>query len=80
MKASQLQKKAKVVNDAQGKRVEVIIPYAVYQEMLDLAVSMEIFQQDDTQESIARAKSDVKRKRTASFNNADEAAAWLKGK
>jgi hypothetical protein len=77
MKTSQIQKKVKVVNNAQGRPVEVIIPYKVYQEMLDLAVSIEIYQQEDTQKSLARAKEDVKRGKTASFQKADEAIAWL---
>jgi hypothetical protein len=80
MKMSQIQKKAKVVNNARGRPVEVILPYKDYLEMPDLAVSMEIYQQEDTQQSIARAREDVKRGKTASFKKADEVIAWLKGK
>jgi hypothetical protein len=77
MKSSQILKKVKVVNNAQGKPVEVIIPFKVYQEMLDLAVSMEIYQHEDTEKSLERAKENVKRGKVASFMKADEAIAWL---
>ncbi len=78
MNTTQIQKKAKVVNNAQGRPVEVIVPYEVYQEMLHTAMSIEIYQQDDTQESLANAKDDIRRGNTASFKNADKAVAWLK--
>ena len=72
-----IQKKVKIVSDSEGKPVEVILPYEVYQELLELQISLEIYQQVDTQESLQRAKKEIGEGKTVSFKNSDEAGEWL---
>jgi len=77
MTITEIQKKAKFVTDSSGKPKEVILPYDVYKKLLALELSMEIFQQGDTQKSISRAKEDIKKGRAKTFNNAEDAIEWL---
>ncbi len=55
----------------------MIIPYKIYQELLDLQMSFEIYQQANVQQSIKQAKQDIKTGRIRSFENMDEAIEWL---
>jgi hypothetical protein len=57
--------------------VEVILPYRVYQELLELKTSLEIYGQSDVQENLQRAKQDIEAGRMKSVQNVDEAIAWL---
>ena len=77
MDTLEIQKKAKYVNNSKGKPVEVIIPYKIYQELLDLQMSFDIYRQENVQQSIKQAKQDIKNGRIKSFKNMEEAFEWL---
>lgn len=77
MDTVEIQKKVKYVNDAKGKPVEVILPYKIYQKLLELQISLEIYHQEDVQQSIRQAKRDVENGNIRSFKNMDEAVEWL---
>jgi hypothetical protein len=77
MTTAEIQKKAKFVADSSGKPKEVILPYNIYKKLLALETSMEIFRQRDTQESIGRAKEDIKKGRVKTFDTAEDAIKWL---
>lgn len=77
MTTLEIQKKAKYIIDINGKPKEVILPYNVYKKLLALELSMEIFRQGNTQESIKRAKIDIKKGRVKSFDSAKDAVEWL---
>ena len=78
MDALKIKEKTKFINDANGKPVEVILPYKIYQELLDLQMSFEIYRQENVQQSIKQAKQDIKNGRVKSFKNMEEAFEWLK--
>jgi hypothetical protein len=78
MDALKIKEKTKFINDVNGKPVEVIIPYKVYQELLGLQMSFDIYRQENVQQSIKQAKQDIKNGRVRSFNNMEEAFEWLK--
>ena len=73
-----IKEKTKFINDANGRPVEVILPYKIYQELLDLQMSFDIYRQEDVQQSINQAKQDIKNGEVKSFRNMEEAIEWLK--
>lgn len=77
MRADAIANKAKIVVNAQGKPTEVILPYHLYQDLIRLKISHEIYEQADTQEEIKRAQKDTATGKTERFTSAAEALAWL---
>ncbi len=77
MTTAEIKKKARFVTDSAGRPVEVILPYNMYKRFLELEISMEIFKQKETQQSIKRAKEDIKKGRIKVFSNAENAIKWL---
>lgn len=77
MTTTQIQKKAKFVTDSKGNPKEVILPYNIYKKLLALEISMEIFKQSDTQKGISRAKEDIRKGRSKTFDTAEDAIKWL---
>jgi len=77
MNALEIKEKTKYINDVNGKPIEVIIPFKIYQELLDLQMSFDIYRQEEVQKSIKRAKQDIKNGKTRSFENMDQAIEWL---
>lgn len=77
MDALKIKEKTKYINDVNGKPVEVIIPYTVYRELLDLQMSYDIYRQENVQQSIKQAKQDIKNGKAKSFKNMEEAFEWL---
>lgn len=73
-----IQKNIKYINDYRNKPKEVIIPFHIFQELLELKVTMEIFEQEHVQKSIKRAKREVRAGKTRSFSSAQEAIEWLR--
>lgn len=73
-----IQKNIKYINDYRNKPKEVIIPFHIFQELLELKVTMEIFEQEDVQKSIKRAKREVRAGKTRSFSRRQEAIEWLR--
>lgn len=78
MSTLDIQKNAKYINTFDGKRSEVILPFKVFEELLALKTSMEIFQREETQNSIKRAQKNIVNKKTRSFTKAGDAIQWLK--
>jgi hypothetical protein len=78
MGTSQIEKKVKYIRNAEGRNTEVILPYSLFKELLELKTSMEVCEQKEVQKSLRRARKDVASGRTRSFHGADEAIAWLK--
>ena len=72
-----IEKKVKIVENSQGKPVEVILPYKIYKDLLELQISLDIYHQEDTQESIRRAKDDIKKGKTKTFKKIDDGIEWL---
>ncbi len=77
MNAVRIQEKIKIINDAKGKPVEVILPYNTYQELLELQISMDIYRQKDTKISLQQTKDEITEGKTVSFGNIDKAIEWL---
>ncbi len=78
MSATDIEKKVRYINDAHGKHTDVIIPYNIFKELLEVKMSMEIYEQQDVKRSLQRARKQVAAGNGKSFRNADEAIAWLK--
>lgn len=77
MTVTEIQKKAKLITNKDGKPLEVILPYNIYERLLELEMSMEIFKRKETQASIKRAKADIKGSRVKSFGDVKDAVKWL---
>ena len=78
MSTATIQKKAKIFSNAQGKPTDVIIPYKVFQEFLEMKMSMEIYESKEVQEGLKRSKEEVRKGKAHSFTVVDEAIEWLK--
>jgi hypothetical protein len=78
MGAAQIEKKVKYIRNAEGRSTEVILPYGLFKELLELKANMEIYERKEVQQSLRRAQKDVVSCRTRSFHRAVEAIAWLK--
>ena len=77
MNTAEIQRRSKFIHNANGKTVEVILPYKIYQELLELTISLEIYQQEDVQQSIRQAKKDIEDGNWVCFKTMDEAFEWL---
>lgn len=77
MTVTAIEKKAKLITGRDGKPVEVILPYNIYKELLELERSMEIFRRKETQASIKRAKEDVRHGRVKTFSDVKDSVKWL---
>lgn len=77
MTVTAIEKKAKLITGRDGKPVEVILPYNIYKELLELERSMEIFRRKETQASIKRAKEDIRQGRVKNFSDVKDAVKWL---
>ena len=77
MQADTITGKAKFVVNAKGQPTEVILPYRVYQDLLRLKMSHEIYEQADTQEAIHSAKREKAKGKTKRFTSIDRALKWL---
>jgi len=77
MNAQNIEKKVKFIRDTEGDLVEVILPYGIYQELMRLKISHEIYSQPETQEAIKRARQDLKEGRVRRFRSLEKALEWL---
>ena len=77
MSTQEIQKKVKYINDSNGKHTDVLIPYSIFEELLELKMSMEIFTQNDVQKSIKHARKEITESKAESFQHANEAIRWL---
>lgn len=78
MSTTALQKKARIFSDVRGRPTEVIIPYKVFQEFLEMKMSMEIYEREEVQEQLRHSKESVRKGKARTFTNVDEAIEWLK--
>ncbi|MDP2208739.1 MAG: hypothetical protein Q8K98_08185 [Bacteroidota bacterium] len=78
MSTLEIQKNVKYINDYRNKPIEVIVPVKIFQELLQLKMTMEIFEQEDVQKSIKRAKREIRAGETRSFRSGQEAIEWLR--
>lgn len=77
MTVTEIERKTKLITGRDGKPVEVILPYNIYKQLLELEMSMEVFNKKETQESIKRAKEDIKHGRVKAFSDVKDAIKWL---
>lgn len=77
MQTAEIQKKAKFIINSDGKPIEVILPLEIYQQLVELQTSLEIYKQKDTQESLKKAKVEIEKGDTVSFKIMDEVTEWL---
>jgi hypothetical protein len=77
MTTTEIQQKTKFIQRPNGKVSEVILPYKIYQELLEVNASLEIYQQPEVQASLQRAKQDVETNRVKTVQTVDEAIEWL---
>ena len=74
----EIQKRARIVPAASGRGREVILPYLVYRDLLELKTTMEIYEREEVQESLKKGRKEIAVGRTKSFRKAHEAIKWLK--
>jgi hypothetical protein len=74
----EIQKRARIVPAARGRGREVILPYFVYRDLLELKTTMEIYERAEVQESLKKGRKEIAHGRTKSFRKAQEALKWLK--
>lgn len=77
MTVMEIEKKAKLITGRSGKPVEVILPFNIYKQLLELEMSMEIFKRKETQAGIKKAKEDIKSGRARAFRDVEAVIKWL---
>jgi hypothetical protein len=80
VKVTTITKTVKFVTDSNGEKIEVLLPYKVYQELLELKISMEIYENNETKKSIKYAENDIKRGDYKKFKSTKKMIKWLKEK
>lgn len=78
MSTVDIEKNIKIFNNSKGKPTEVLVPYSLFEELMELKTSMEIYKQEDVQNSLRRAKKDMKEGKTKSYTSISKALRWLK--
>ena len=74
----EIEKRARIVRAARGRGKEVILPYSVYRDLLELKTTMEIYERAEVQQSLRKGRKEVADGRIGSFRKAPEAIKWLK--
>jgi len=77
MQAHAIVERSKLIKNAQGKPVKVVLPYRAYRELVELKISQEIYERPETQEAIRKARRDVVAGRVRRFKTLTEALRWL---
>ena len=77
MQAHAILEKTKLIKNAKGRPVKVILPYRAYRELVKLKISQEIYERPETQEAIRNAERDIAAGRVHRFKNLAEALRWL---
>jgi hypothetical protein len=77
MQAHAIVERSKLIKDAKGKPVQVVLPYRAYRELVELKISQEIYERPETQSAIRNAKRDVAAGRMRRFKNLTETLQWL---
>ena len=68
----------KWVLDSNGEKVEAIVPRKLFEELIELRTSLDIYSNPQTQRAIKKAEQDLKKGRYKIFASAQEAIKWLK--
>ena len=77
MQAHAILERTKLIKNAKGRPVKVVLPYRAYRELVELKISQEIYERPKTQEAILNARRDVAAGRVRRFKNLAEALRWL---
>ncbi len=77
MQARAILEKTRLIKNAKGRPVKVVLPYRAYRELVELKISQEIYERSETQEAIRNARRDVAAGRVRRFKNLAEALRWL---
>ena len=77
MQAQAIVERSKLIKNAKGKPVKVVLPYRAYRELVKLKISQEIYERPQTQEAIHNAQRDIAAGRVRRFKNLAEALRWL---
>ena len=78
MSTLEIERRIRYVNDLHGRSTDVLVPYKLFKELLELKTGMEIYKQRATQRSIKKSQRQVREGRARSFRTAGEAIRWLK--
>ncbi len=78
MSTLEIERHVRYVNDSHGRSTDVLVPYKLFKELLELKTSMEIYEKPATQRSIKKAQRHVTDGKTRSFRTAGEALEWLR--
>jgi hypothetical protein len=77
LNALEIKKKVKIIKDSRGKSIKVILPIRIFNELMEISISQEIYQDKSSQRSIRRAKKEVLLQKTKTFSNSSDAIEWL---
>ena len=77
MQAHAILERTKLIKNAKGRPVKVVLPYRAYKELVELKISQEIYERPETQEAVRNAKRDITAGRVRRFKNLAEALRWL---
>ena len=74
----EIEKRARIVRAARGRGREVILPFDVYRDLMELKTTMEIYRRSELQQSLRKGRKDFDEGRIKSVRKASEAIKWLK--
>jgi stage III sporulation protein SpoIIIAA len=74
MSTLEIERLVRYVNDSHGRSIEVLVPYKLFKDLLELKTSMEIYEKPATRRSLTK----VRQGKTRSFKTAAGALQWLK--
>jgi hypothetical protein len=55
----------------------VVLSISIFNELLEISIGHEIFEDKNTQMSIKRAKKEILQEKTKTFSNSSDAIEWL---
>jgi hypothetical protein len=74
----EIKNKAKIIKNARGKSIKVILPIDIFNELLEITIGQEIYEDKSTQKSIKKAKKDISLGNIKTFSYTAETINWLK--
>ena len=78
MSTLEILNKVKYISDSMGRNREVILPHRLFQDLMELKASMEIYEQSGVQSAIKKSKKQLRAGNGKSFTNAAQAIRWLR--
>lgn len=70
--------KIRYITDKHGRNREVILPYKLFCELIELKETMETYKQQEVQKSIRKSKRQVREEKGKSFTEVSKAIQWLR--